>query len=427
MASTCVVGLQWGDEAKGKFVDMLAERHDIVVRYNGGANAGHTIVVGEEVYKLSLIPSGIVRPGIVCVIGNGVVIEPAALLRELDELTERGIDVSNRLWISDRAHVVAPYHLHEEQAVEESDDGQAIGTTRRGIGPCYADKVGRRCAIRIGDLLDPQALRARLETIVPFKNRLLRSLGSDSPELDVAQLAAEFETYGARMRPYVRDTFWFLQGEVRHGKRLLFEGAQGTLLDIDHGSFPYVTSSNSSASGLWSGSGVPARKVDDLVGVAKAYTTRVGAGPFPTELHDEIGATIRKEGNEFGTVTGRPRRCGWFDAVAARYTTMLNGIDQVAVTLLDVLGKLDEIKICEAYRIDGERTDEFAVGIDRLARCEPVYRTLSGWNRDISGCRRPADLPREARVYLDTIAELLDAPVRLCSVGPDRDQTIDLE
>ena len=424
MGSTCVIGLQWGDEAKGKVVDILTNQHDIVVRYNGGANAGHTVVVDDQVYKLSLIPSGIVRPGMGCVIGNGMVLHPPTLLGQIEELTQRGIDVYDRLLISDRAHVILPYHLEEERATEEAAGGRAIGTTRRGIGPCYADKATRINSIRMVDLVNPTVLRERLRQIVPIKNKILRALSSDAQQFDADQLADEYSELGERIRPLVCDTFWHLQHALRDGKRLLFEGAQGSLLDIDHGSYPYVTSSNSSACGLPPGCGVPARRIDRLVGIVKAYTTRVGGGPFPTELLDETGDHIRDEGHEYGTVTGRPRRCGWFDAVAARYTALLNGVDDVSVMLLDVLSKLDEIKICEAYEIDGERTNEFAVPLERLAKCKPVFRTMPGWKCDISGCRKPADLPAPARAYIDAIAEYLLTPVKLCSVGPERDQTV---
>lgn len=424
MASTCVVGLQWGDEAKGKVVDLLTEQHDIVVRFNGGANAGHTVVVKDKVYKLSLVPSGIVHPGLTCIVGNGLAIDPQSLFREVDALVSQGLDVEGRLLISDRAHVIFPYHLEEERLFEESAGKSAIGTTRRGVGPCYSDKASRVNAIRIRDVLHPQTLRERLEVIVPRKNNILKALGQNAKQFSVEELATEYGRWGERLRPFVTDTFWTLQRALRENKRILFEAAQGTLLDIDHGSFPYVTSSNSSACGVPSGCGVSLRKIDNVIGIVKAYTTRVGEGPFPTELRDQIGDHIRTEGKEFGTVTGRPRRCGWFDAVACRYTALLNGVDQIAIMLLDVLSKLDEIKFCEAYEIDGERTDEFAVPLDRLALCKPVYRTLPGWKRDLRGCKSAADLPKEARAYIDAISEYLQVPVKLCSIGPERDQTI---
>jgi adenylosuccinate synthase len=424
MASTCVVGLQWGDEAKGKVVDLLTREHDVVVRFNGGANAGHTVMVGEQVYKLSLIPSGIVHPGLTCVMGNGLAIHPPTLMKEMDALVERGLEVDGRILISDRAHVIFPYHMEEERLLEEGAAERAIGTTRRGIGPCYADKAGRLFSIRVGELLDTERLRERLRQIVPHKNRILEAMSPSAARFDAEELTREYTQYAKRLAPYVTDTFWYLQQALRDRKNILFEAAQGSLLDLDHGSFPYVTSSNSSACGLQSGCGIPPRRIDRFVGIVKAYTTRVGGGPFPTELHDAIGDHIRTAGKEFGTVTGRPRRCGWLDAVALRYTALLNGVDSIAVMLLDVLSQLDEIKLCEAYEIEGERTNEFAVPLDKLAKCKPVYRTFPGWKRDISCCRNVADLPNEARSYIDAITQYLQIPVKLCSVGPERDQTV---
>ena len=427
MPSTCVVGLQWGDEAKGKVVDLLAPRHDAVVRFNGGANAGHTVVVGDQVYKLSQLPSGIVDPKLQCIIGNGVAINPGPLLEEIDGVAARGIPVKGRLWISDRAHVVFPYHLEEDRLREEAAADQAIGTTRRGIGPCYADKAGRIHSIRIGDLLDRALLAERLSRIVPAKNRALAAIGPGAPTFSADALVAEYAAQAERLRPYVADVFWLLQRKLAAGENLLFEAAQGTLLDIDHGSFPYVTSSNSSACGLPSGCGVPGKRVERYLGVMKAYTTRVGGGPFPTELLDATGDHIRTEGKEFGTVTGRPRRCGWLDLVAVRYSSLLNGIDAFAVMCLDVLGKLDEIKVCTEYEVNGERTDEFPVRLENLAHCKPVYKTLPGWKTDLRACRRKADLPAAVRSYLDVVAEVIGATPILCSVGPGRDATIFLE
>lgn len=424
MTATCVVGLQWGDEAKGKVVDWLAESADVVVRFNGGANAGHTVKVGEAVYKLSLIPSGIVHSHLSCVIGNGLALSPNALLHEIDDLEKRGLGLQGRLFISDRAHVIFPYHIEEERVYEETAAGRAIGTTRRGIGPCYADKIYRLNGIRVGDLLDAGTLLRKLSEIVPVKNRVLRGLDTKAEQFDVATITDQYAPLGERLRPYVTDTFWYLQHQLAANKSLLFETAQGSLLDIDHGSYPYVTSSNSSACGLSAGCGVPSRRITQVIGVAKAYTTRVGGGPMPTELLDATGEHIRREGREFGTVTGRPRRCGWFDAVATRYAALLNGIDAVAVMLLDVLGKLDVIQVCEAYELDGERTTEFPANIDELARCKPVYRSFPGWKIDLSTLRRPEDLPTPARRYLDWIAETLNVPIILCSVGPAREETI---
>ena len=421
--STCVVGLQWGDEAKGKIVDLLTEQHDLVVRYNGGANAGHTVVCDGQTFKLSLLPTGILRPHVLAVIANGVVVYPPRFLEEVETLRRAGVTIDGNLVVSDRAHVIFPYHL-EEEAVTEDGSAQAIGTTRRGIGPCYQDKAGRVCAVRVGELLDPEHLRRRLEAIVPRKNRILQALSATAQTFEAGALAAEYAGYAERMRPYVADTSALLQRAARDGRRILFEAAQGTLLDVDHGTFPYVTSSNSSTAGVWSGSGFPARRLTRVVGVIKAYTTRVGGGPFPTELHDAVGERIRRTGKEYGTVTGRPRRCGWFDAVAVRYAAAIAGADELAVMLLDVLSELDEVAVCTAYELDGERVEQFPANVAVLARCRPVYERLPGWREEISHVRRQADLPAAARRYLDRLSELIGLPVTIVSVGPDRAQTI---
>jgi adenylosuccinate synthase len=422
MAVTAVIGLQWGDEAKGKIVDLLTDQHEIVVRYLGGNNAGHTVIFGGNTYKLSLLPAGVLRPGVTSVIANGCVINPKALLEELDSITSRGVKV-HKLLISDRAHVILPYHVAEEAVMEQVRGDQAIGTTMRGIGTCYRDKAGRSHAIRIGDLMRPEQFRARLEEIVPQKNTVLKAFGHRDL-FEAATIFEEFSTYAERLRPHVIDTTAFLHRSVAEGKSILFEGAQGSLLDIDHGTFPFVTSSNSSGCGIHPGSGVPERVIHRMIGVVKAYTTRVGGGPCPTELLDATGQHIRDEGHEYGTVTGRPRRCGWFDAVATAYGARISGVDSLAVMLLDVLSKLDEIKICEAYEIDGERTTDFPSQICDLAKAKPVYRTLPGWKRDITGVRKMADFPNEARRYIDTVAELVARKVEIVSVGPDRDQTV---
>ncbi len=420
---TCVVGLQWGDEAKGKIVDLLGAEHDLVVRYNGGANAGHTVVSNGQTFKLSLLPTGILRPGTLAVIANGVVVYPPRFLEEVETLRKAGVTIGDNLLVSDRAHVIFPYHL-EEEALAEEQAGQAIGTTRRGIGPCYQDKAGRAFAVRVGDLLDAHYLRERLQAIVPRKNRVLQALSPNARTFDPDVLAKEYTGYAERMRPHVTDTTARLHAAYREGRRILFEAAQGTLLDVDHGSYPYVTSSNSSTAGVWNGSGLPARYLDRVVGVIKAYTTRVGGGPFPTELHDHIGEQIRRTGKEYGTVTGRPRRCGWFDAVAARYSAALAGVDELAIMLLDVLSELDELAICTAYEMDGERVETFPADARLLARCRPVYERLPGWRTEISHLRRKADLPSAARSYLDRVTDLLQLPISIVSVGPDRTQTI---
>jgi adenylosuccinate synthase len=427
VGSTCVVGLQWGDEAKGKIVDLLCDQHDVVVRYQGGANAGHTVVHEGVTYKLSLVPTGILRPGIDCVIGNGVVIHPPALLKELDTLLAQGVDAGDRLHISDRAHVILPYHLSEERLTEESADAaDHIGTTRRGIGPCYRDKVGRVHGVRIADLYHPSAFRERLARIIDYKNRLLGAMLPDLVPLDAGAVAEEYLGYAERLRPFVRDTTAWLHRAVDQDRRLLFEGAQGSLLDVDHGSYPYVTSSNSSAAGIAAGSGMPTRKIDRWIGVVKAYTTRVGGGPFPTEQDNPTGERIRRVGKEYGTVTGRPRRCGWFDIVAARHAARVSGSTELAVMLLDVLSGIDELSVAVAYERHGRRIDELPAALPDFERCRPVYETLPGWSEPITEVRRWADLPRQARAYVEFLGERIGVPVRIVSVGPDRGQTIHL-
>ncbi len=424
MSATSVIGLQWGDEAKGKIVDLLADQHDIVVRYQGGNNAGHTIVFGGTTYKLSLLPAGVLHPGVTSVIASGVVVNPQALLAEIDAVTAQNGTGIGTLLVSDRAHVIFPYHVLEEKALETSLGKNAIGTTLRGIGMCYRDKVGRAYGIRIGDLVRPDYFRQRLDVVVPQKNAILRALDPSIAPVDADAVYNEYSTYMKRIGPLVADTNAYLHAQLAQGKRLLFEGAQGSLLDIDHGTFPFVTSSNSSGCGLHSGSGVPERAVTRLVGVAKAYTSRVGAGPFPTELDNEIGQRIRDVGREYGTVTGRPRRCGWFDAVGVGYAARLSGVDCLAITLLDVLDQFDEVYICDEYEIDGERTTDFPSHLEDLTRAIPVYRRMQGWGTATSNCKRVEGFPKETRAYLDTISELVDAPVEIISVGPDRDQTI---
>ncbi|HWG46161.1 MAG TPA: adenylosuccinate synthase [Gemmataceae bacterium] len=426
MPCTCVVGLQWGDEAKGKIVDLLTDDHAFVVRYNGGANAGHTVVSGNQTFKLSLLPTGVLRPNVRAVIGNGVVVYPPRFLEETANLRQAGITISDNLVVSGHAHVIFPYHLEEER-LNEGTSGKGIGTTGRGIGPCYQDKVGRQFAVRLGELLYPDHLRERLGPIVERKNRVLRALGADAGQFDVETICRDYLQCMEQIRPHVMDTTHLLHEAVRKGQGILFEAAQGSLLDVDHGTYPYVTSSNSSTAGVWSGSGVSARKLDRVVGVIKAYSTRVGRGPFPTELDDGpdgIGERIRRTGREYGTVTGRPRRCGWFDAVAVRYTATLNGADELALMLLDVLSELDEIRIAVAYEVDGQRLDHFPADAFLLERCRPVYETLPGWKKDVCGARSLADLPAAARRYVDRLAELLGLPVTIISVGPDRTQTI---
>ncbi|QDT31015.1 adenylosuccinate synthase [Thalassoglobus polymorphus] len=423
MAVTAVVGLQWGDEAKGKIVDILADQHEIVVRYLGGNNAGHTVMFGGETYKLSLLPSGILRPDATSVIANGVVIDPKALLGEIASIKSQGVQLG-KLFISDKAHVIFPYHVAEEAILEARRGDQAIGTTMRGIGTCYRDKIGRAHAIRIGDLLRPELFREKLEDIVEAKNIILKAFDPSVSLPSVQEIYDEYLGYIEQLKDSVIDTTSYLHRELKNGSSMLFEGAQGSLLDIDHGTFPYVTSSNSSGCGIQAGSGIPSRMIDRVIGVVKAYTTRVGGGPCPTELEDETGQHIRDEGNEYGTVTGRPRRCGWFDAVATAHGARVSGIDCIAVMLLDVLSKLDEVKICEAYEIHGERTTDFPSQLDDLAAAKPIYRTLPGWKTDITNVRRLEDFPKEARHYIDSVSELLESEVGFVSIGPDREQTV---
>jgi adenylosuccinate synthase len=424
--ATCVIGLQWGDEAKGKLVDLLAPQHEIVVRYQGGANAGHTVVSGENVYKLHHVPSGILHPSVTNVIAPGVVIEPTTLLKELDGLQARGIQPLDNLMISERAHLVMPWHLAEDRLTNRHKlSGESIGSTLRGIGPCYRDKVGRTHALRLADILGPQ-LRERIEEICSYKRQAL-SVWQDTEAADLLDAAAIFQTatgWAERLRPLARDTTSFLLDELDRGQRLLMEGAQGSLLDIDHGTFPFVTSSNSSGVGISSGSGVPAKWLRRVIGVCKAYSTRVGGGPFPTELHDATGQKIRDIGREYGTTTGRPRRCGWFDAVAVRYTARLSGIDRLALMMMDVLSHFDEIQVCVAYELDGSRIERFPCLAEDLRRVKPIYETLPGWNVDVSGVRHREQLPANARRYIDRIAELIGVEIGVISVGPDREQTM---
>jgi len=423
---TCVIGLQWGDEAKGKIVDLLTRQHDIVVRYQGGANAGHTVVVGNQTYKLSLLPSGVLTPGVTCVIAGGVVLNPAKAIEELDELASRGVEDCDNLKISDRVHVIFPWHFAEERSLDtNTSDGENIGTTGRGIGPCYRDKVGRSHAIRLGDMYR-STFRNRVRHITAAKNRdlaLLVAQGEFTP-LVAEEIYEQYTAYAERLRPYVADTTEYLLAAAESGKRLLFEGAQGALLDVDHGTYPFVTSSNSSGVGISNGSGVPGRYIDKVFGVVKAYSTRVGGGPFPTEQDNEIGQRIRDQGNEYGTVTRRPRRCGWLDAVAVRYTSRLSGVDSICVMLLDVLSGLDELRICTSYELDGQRSTQFPSHVDDLRRVQPVYETLPGWKEDLTQARTLTDLPANARAYLQRIGQLVGVPVEMVSVGPARDQTI---
>jgi adenylosuccinate synthase len=430
---TAVVGLQWGDEGKGKIVDLLTAKHDAIVRYNGGANAGHTVVVGDQRYALHLIPAGIINPDKACIIGNGVVVDPEKLLQEIDSLRQRGIEVGDNLRVSDRAHVVMPYHKQHDAALEEvlanaatgGDVDLSIGTTKRGIGPAYADKIHRSTAIRMSDLLDRAGLRRKLVLICRLRTAELSALGVDAPPLDAEELTRTYAAFGQRLAPHITDTTYLLHDMVRDGKSLLFEGANACLLDIDHGTYPYVTSSNCSTLGIPAGTGLPGKYIERVVGTMKAYTTRVGAGPFPTEERSPIGDRIRERGREYGTTTGRPRRCGWLDLVAVRYSVMLCGVTEIACMCLDVLSGFDEVRICTGYRLpDGRTSDRFIPDADRLGHVEPVYETLPGWSEDIEGVSDRGALPDNARRYLDRIEAIVDVPIRIVSVGPERTQTL---
>ncbi len=435
--ASAVVGLQWGDEGKGKLVDLLAPQFDAVVRYNGGANAGHSVVVGGDRYALHLVPSGILSPGVYAVVGNGVVVDPQRLLEEIKTLSDRGVDVS-KLVVSDRAHVVMPYHKEEDalreellstsvadQRSESSGVIAAIGTTKRGIGPAYADKVQRATAIRIGDLLQPQVLREKLAMICLMKNVVFSALRPDGlTAFDPDAIADEMIALGEQLRPMVKDTAYLLDDIRKAGGTILFEGANATMLDVDHGTFPYVTSSNSSALGMGPGTGVPPQAIGRIIGVVKAYSTRVGGGPMPTELFDAVGDEIRTRGREFGTTTGRPRRVGWLDLVALKYAAMISGATELCITLLDVLSGEDELNLAIAYDLPDGRTDRFVADGYALADAKPVYETMAGFSQDITGARTFDELPDEAKAYIQRIEAFVGVPVGMISVGPDREQTI---
>jgi adenylosuccinate synthase len=422
--NTCVVGLQWGDEGKGKIVDFLTEHADVVVRYCGGANAGHTVKIGSEKYATHLLPVGVFRPGVLNLIGNGVVIDPATLFREIDEFLARGVAISpQNVKISYKAHLVMPYHMQEDAAREAKAEGSAIGTTRRGIGPTYADKMQRATAVRVADLAHEEKLRERIERVVTERNKVLKVL-YDAPPLEWKAVFEQYRDYGRRMLPFVDDVGYLLLNACKAGKRIVFEGAHAVLLDVDHGTYPYVTSSNCSSLGLFTGAGVPPQTVQNYFGIMKAYSTRVGGGPFPTEQDNNIGNYIRERGNEYGTTTRRPRRCGWFDAMAVKYSVDLCGITHIALTLLDVLSGLEHIRICTGYRCRGQRLDYFRADMDTLAEVEPVYETLPGWKQDLSGVRRWDDLPNEAKTYVKRLESLVGAPIKMVSVGSERMATL---
>ncbi|MBD2089026.1 adenylosuccinate synthase [Microcoleus sp. FACHB-1515] len=424
MANVVVIGAQWGDEGKGKITDLLSKSADVVVRYQGGVNAGHTVVVQDQTFKLHLIPSGILYPNTECIIGCGTVIDPKVLIQELDQIEALGISTENLL-ISETAHVTMPYHRLIDQASEERRGNHKIGTTKRGIGPTYADK-SERTGIRVIDLMDSDSLRKQLRWAIEYKNVILEKL-YDLPPLDPNAVIDEYIGYADRLRPHVIDSSLHIYNAVEQRRNILFEGAQGTLLDLDHGTYPYVTSSNPVAGGACVGSGIGPTIIDRVIGVAKAYTTRVGEGPFPTELNGTIGELLRDRGAEFGTTTGRERRCGWFDAVIGRYAVRINGLDCLAITKLDVLDDLEEIKVCVAYEIDGQRVRDLPSNARRFGRCQPIYETLPGWKQSTENCRTLEDLPKQALDYLKFLAELMEVPIAIVSLGASRDQTIIVE
>tara|TARA_R110000744_G_scaffold125730_13_gene231842 strand:+ start:41439 stop:42728 length:1290 start_codon:yes stop_codon:yes gene_type:complete len=421
MANVTVVGAQWGDEGKGKLVDWLSHRADVVARFQGGHNAGHTLVVGEKVYKLSLLPSGVVR-GKLSVIGNGVVVDPWAFIAEAERISAQGVDINpDVVKISETAALILPIHRELDAFRENRDDGEAIGTTRRGIGPAYEDKVGRR-AIRVIDLMDETALKARVADILHHHNALRRGLGH--PEYPAAQLLAEILEIAPKIIPYAAPVWRVLADAIRADQKVLFEGAQGALLDVDHGTYPFVTSSNTVSGQASAGTGVGPKDVGYVLGIAKAYMTRVGAGPFPSELHDDDGQKLGERGHEFGTVTGRKRRCGWFDAVITRQTLQVGGVSGVALTKLDVLDGFKTLKVCVAYELDGQRLDYLPAGKEAQARVTPVYEALEGWQGSTAGARSWADLPAEAVKYVRRVEELIECPIALVSTSPEREDVI---
>lgn len=424
MANVIVIGAQWGDEGKGKITDLLSKSADMVVRYQGGVNAGHTVVVKDQTFKLHLIPSGILYSDTACLIGSGTVIDPKELIAELDRLDELNVSSKN-LVISESAHVTMPYHRLIDAASEKRRGKRKIGTTGRGIGPTYADK-SERTGIRMINLMDEDGLREQLTWTIEAKNVILEKL-YNIPPLDSEAVIEEYLAYAERLRPHVGDTSLQIYDAVCAKKNVLFEGAQGTLLDLDHGTYPYVTSSNPVAGGACIGAGVGPTIIDRVIGVAKAYTTRVGEGPFPTELDDSVGKLLGDRGAEFGTTTGRARRCGWFDAVVGRYAVRINGIDCLAITKLDVLDEIDEIKVCVAYKLDGETCYDLPGDARKFASCEPIYKTVPGWKSPTDHCRTLDDLPQQALDYLKFLAELMDVPIAIVSLGASRDQTIIVE
>ena len=421
MATAMVLGTQWGDEGKGKIVDYLAQKADVVIRSQGGNNAGHTVVADGQSFALRLLPSGILFSEKTCIIGNGVVVNPEVLLEELDGMVKKGVTIS-KLEVSTRAHVIMPYHIRIDEEDEKLRGDDKIGTTKNGIGPCYADKINR-VGIRIGDLMDRDVFYQKLKTNLELKNRLFATY-YNCEGFDFEEIFTKYTVLAERIRPYVKDTEYSANQYIKEGKKVLFEGAQATMLDLDHGTYPFVTSSNPTAGGACVGSGVGPRMMSNIIGVVKAYTTRVGAGPFPAEQSNKIGEYLRETGHEFGTVTGRSRRCGWFDSVVVRYAAMLNSLDYLAITRLDILDGLDTINICKGYMYKGIELKEYPESLNILQDVEPVYEELPGWKTDISGCKSYDELPENARYYVERISQLVGVPLGIVSVGPDRSQTI---
>ncbi|MBA3241292.1 MAG: adenylosuccinate synthase [Acidobacteria bacterium] len=420
-----VIGAQWGDEGKGKIVDLMAERFDVVARYQGGHNAGHSVQVGERSFVLHLIPSGIVHEGKTCVLGNGMVIDPKAFFQEADRLAEQGVSVTpERVLISSRAHLILPYHRALDHTSEERLGNERVGTTLRGIGPAYEDKAGRR-GIRVADAVVPEVLRSRIERNLEDANRIIEAYGGQA--LDSAQVFDEMSPLVERLSPFIADTTLFINRAVREGRSVLIEGAQATLLDVDHGTYPFVTSSSTTAGGACMGTGLAPQRISGVLGIVRTYTTRVGEGPFPTEMLEaeaELGQLIRERGREYGASTGRPRRCGWFDAFATRYAAEINGFDSVALTKLDVLDALDEVKVCVGYRLGGRALESFPAVSKDLRDVEPVYETLPGWKTSTEGVTELDHLPSEARGYVEFISQQIGVPIGIVSTGPERGQTI---
>lgn len=420
MRNIVVIGTQWGDEGKGKIVDLLTPHFNIVARYQGGHNAGHTVVIGDKKFILRLLPSGILHPETTCVIGNGVVVDPQALKAEIAELETVGINVKGRLWISSRAHLIMPYHRAIDIASEDALGDGKVGTTRRGIGPTYEDKISRR-GLRVADLLDPSFRQKTLANLNTVSERLK---GSGHNSSDDKEQYDEFFQAAESLTEFIKDTTYFLNSAVKEGKNVLLEGAQGTMLDVDHGTYPYVTSSSATAGGAAIGTGLGPNKINGVLGITKAYTTRVGSGPFPTELNDEIGEHLRKQGNEFGAVTGRSRRTGWFDALIVRYSVMVNGLDTIALTKLDVLDQMPEIKVCIGYRLNGKEITEIPSTASALEQVEPIYCTVAGWQETTAHIKDYEQLPEKARDYIKLLEDLVQCPIGMISTGPERDETI---